>query len=55
VPSWQGRTTRGSTLLGKPFGLPLFADRLLEAGFTEPEAHTMAVVNSRAVAAAGSA
>lgn len=42
-----------SSDLGQPFnppvedGLALFADRLLEAGFTEQEVHTMAVVNSR--------
>jgi hypothetical protein len=48
-----------SSDLGQPFnppvedGLALFADRLLEAGFTEPEVHTMAVTNSRAVAAGG--
>ncbi|GAA3729840.1 DUF6282 family protein [Plantactinospora mayteni] len=47
-----------SSDLGQPFnppvedGLALFADRLLEAGFTEQEVHTMAVVNSRQVAAA---
>ncbi|MGX7671484.1 DUF6282 family protein [Plantactinospora sp. DSM 117369] len=47
-----------SSDLGQPFnppvedGLALFADRLLEAGFTEQEVHTMAVVNSRHVAAA---
>jgi hypothetical protein len=48
-----------SSDLGQPFnppvedGLPLFADRLLEAGFTEDEVHTMAVTNSRFVAAPG--
>jgi hypothetical protein len=42
-----------SSDLGQPFnppvedGLALFADRLLAAGFTEDEVHTMAVVNSR--------
>ncbi|MGI5152864.1 DUF6282 family protein [Plantactinospora sp. CA-294935] len=47
-----------SSDLGQPFnppvedGLALFADRLLEAGFTEQEVHTMAVVNSRHMAAA---
>jgi Family of unknown function (DUF6282) len=47
-----------SSDLGQPFnppvedGLALFADRLLEAGFTEGEVHTMAVTNSRAMAAA---
>ncbi|MEO3924187.1 DUF6282 family protein [Micromonosporaceae bacterium B7E4] len=47
-----------SSDLGQPFnppvedGLALFADRLLDAGFTEQEVHTMAVVNSRHVAAA---
>jgi hypothetical protein len=47
-----------SSDLGQPFnppvedGLALFADRLLEAGFTEQEVHTMAVVNSQHVAAA---
>jgi len=46
-----------SSDLGQPFnppvedGLPLFADRLLEAGFTEDEVQTMAVANSRLVAA----
>ena len=46
-----------SSDLGQPFnppvedGLPLFADRLLAAGFTEDEVHTMAVANSRFVAA----
>jgi hypothetical protein len=49
-----------SSDLGQPFnppvedGLALFADRLLEAGFTEAEVHTMAVTNSRALAAAPS-
>ncbi|MBF9131089.1 cytosolic protein [Plantactinospora sp. S1510] len=48
-----------SSDLGQPFnppvedGLALFADRLLEAGFTEQEVHVMAVVNSRNLAAAG--
>ncbi|MDG4828475.1 DUF6282 family protein [Solwaraspora sp. WMMD1047] len=47
-----------SSDLGQPFnppvedGLALFADRLLDAGFTEQEVHTMAVVNSRRIAAA---
>ena len=47
-----------SSDLGQPFnppvedGLALFADRLLDAGFTEQEIHTMAVVNSRHIAAA---
>lgn len=42
-----------SSDLGQPFnppvedGLPLLADRLLDAGFTEQEVHTMAVDNSR--------
>jgi hypothetical protein len=42
-----------SSDLGQPFnppvedGLALFADRLLEAGFSEDEVHTMAVRNSR--------
>ena len=46
-----------SSDLGQPFnppvedGLALLADRLLAAGFTEEEVHTMAVVNSRRVAA----
>jgi hypothetical protein len=46
-----------SSDLGQPFnppvedGLPLFADRLLEAGFTSDEVRTMAVTNSRRVAA----
>jgi hypothetical protein len=50
-----------SSDLGQPFnppvedGLALFADRLLQAGFTEAEVHTMAVTNSRALAAAPSA
>ncbi|TYB93909.1 cytosolic protein [Micromonospora sp. WP24] len=45
-----------SSDLGQPFnppvedGLALFADRLLEAGFSEEEVHTMAVVNSRRLA-----
>jgi hypothetical protein len=47
-----------SSDLGQPFnppvedGLALFADRLLEAGFSEDDVHTMAVRNSRFVAAA---
>jgi hypothetical protein len=47
-----------SSDLGQPFnppvedGLALFADRLLEAGFSEDEVHVMAVVNSRRVGAA---
>ena len=47
-----------SSDLGQPFnppvedGLPLFVDRLLEAGFTEREVTTMAVTNSQFVAAA---
>ncbi|MEU8182089.1 DUF6282 family protein [Micromonospora sp. NPDC049044] len=47
-----------SSDLGQPFnppvedGLALFADRLLDAGFSEQDIHTMAVVNSRRVAAA---
>lgn len=46
-----------SSDLGQPFnppvedGLALFADRLLHAGFTEDEVRTMAVTNSRFVAA----
>ncbi|WP_433296399.1 DUF6282 family protein [Actinoplanes sp. CA-030573] len=46
-----------SSDLGQPFnppvedGLALFADRLLEAGFTPDEVRTMAVENSRFVAA----
>ena len=46
-----------SSDLGQPFnppvedGLALFADRLLEAGFAPDEIHTMAVTNSRAIAA----
>ena len=46
-----------SSDLGQPFnppvedGLALFADRLLAAGFTEDEVHTMAVTNSRMIAA----
>ncbi|GAA0479406.1 hypothetical protein Aca07nite_86730 [Actinoplanes capillaceus] len=46
-----------SSDLGQPFnppvedGLALFADRLLGAGLTEAEIHTMAVVNSRFIAA----
>ncbi|GGN60325.1 hypothetical protein GCM10010112_16490 [Actinoplanes lobatus] len=45
-----------SSDLGQPFnppvedGLALFADRLLGAGFTEAEIHTMAVANSRFIA-----
>lgn len=45
-----------SSDLGQPFnppvedGLALFADKLLEAGFSSDEVYTMAVVNSRAVA-----
>ncbi|GAA0519870.1 hypothetical protein Ade02nite_81100 [Paractinoplanes deccanensis] len=45
-----------SSDLGQPFnppvedGLALFADRLLEAGFTPDEIHTMAVTNSRRLA-----
>ncbi|MBW6436067.1 cytosolic protein [Actinoplanes hulinensis] len=45
-----------SSDLGQPFnppvedGLALFADRLLGAGFTSAEIHTMAVVNSRFIA-----
>jgi hypothetical protein len=35
-------------------GLGLMADRLLAAGFTEEEVHTMAVVNTRRLAGAGS-
>jgi hypothetical protein len=30
----------------------LFADKLLEAGFSEDDVHTMAVVNTRAIGAA---
>ncbi|MFD0967498.1 DUF6282 family protein [Plantactinospora endophytica] len=47
-----------SSDLGQPFnppvedGLALFADRLLDAGFTEQEVRTMAVDNSRHLAAA---
>ena len=47
-----------STDLGQPAnppvedGLALFADRLLEAGFSEEDVHTMAVVNTRALAGA---
>jgi Family of unknown function (DUF6282) len=33
-------------------GLPLMADRLLEAGFSEEDIHTMAVVNTRKLAGA---
>jgi hypothetical protein len=44
-----------SSDLGQPFnppvedGLALFAGKLLEAGFSEDDVHTMAVVNSRAI------
>jgi hypothetical protein len=47
-----------SSDLGQPFnppvedGLPLLADRLLAAGFTEPEIRTMAVDNTRRLAGA---
>ena len=47
-----------STDLGQTFnppvedGLALFADRFLEAGFTEEEVHTMAVKNTRRLAGA---
>ncbi|GIJ50534.1 hypothetical protein Val02_74200 [Virgisporangium aliadipatigenens] len=47
-----------SSDLGQPFnppvedGLALLADRLLEAGFTEAEVHTMAVTNTRRIGAA---
>jgi hypothetical protein len=47
-----------STDLGQPAnppvedGLALMADRLLEAGFTGDEVHTMAVVNTRMLAGA---
>jgi hypothetical protein len=47
-----------SSDLGQPFnppvedGLALLADRLLAAGFSEDEVHTMAVVNSRRLAVA---
>ena len=47
-----------STDLGQPAnppvedGLALMADRLLEAGFTEDDVHTMAVVNTRMLAGA---
>jgi len=50
-----------SSDLGQPFnppvedGLALFADRLLEAGFTDGEVHTMAVANSRRMAAPATA
>ncbi|ROT31652.1 DUF6282 family protein [Micromonospora sp. HM5-17] len=50
-----------SSDLGQPFnppvedGLALFADRLLEAGFTEEEVRTMAVENSRWLAAPATA
>jgi hypothetical protein len=46
-----------SSDLGQPFnppvedGLALMADRFLDAGFTEDEVHTMAVSNTRALAA----
>ena len=46
-----------SSALGQPFnppvedGLALFADRLLAAGFSQDEVRTMAVTNSRFVAA----
>jgi hypothetical protein len=46
-----------SSDLGQPFnppvedGLALFADRLLEAGFSEDEIHTMAVTNTRGMSA----
>ncbi|GGK77302.1 DUF6282 family protein [Mangrovihabitans endophyticus] len=46
-----------SSDLGQPFnppvedGLPLFAERLLDAGFSEAEVRTMAVTNSRMLAA----
>jgi hypothetical protein len=46
-----------SSDLGQPFnppvedGLALLADRLLAAGFTEDEVHTMAVINSRQLGA----
>jgi len=49
-----------SSDLGQPFnppvedGLALMADRLLDAGFSEEEARTMAVTNTRRVAAASS-
>jgi hypothetical protein len=45
-----------STDLGQPQnppvqdGLALFADRLLEAGFSEAEVRTMAVTNTRKLA-----
>jgi hypothetical protein len=45
-----------STDLGQVFnppvedGLALFADKFLEAGFTEQEVHTMAVTNTRRLA-----
>lgn len=47
-----------SSDLGQPFnppvedGLALLADRLLDAGFSEDEVHTMAVINTRHVALA---
>jgi hypothetical protein len=47
-----------STDLGQPQnppvedGLALFADRLLEAGFSDDDVHTMAVVNTRTLAGA---
>ncbi|MFY1690334.1 DUF6282 family protein [Plantactinospora sp. WMMB782] len=49
-----------SSDLGQPFnppvedGLALFADRLLEAGFSEPDVRTMAVENSRRLATTSS-
>lgn len=48
-----------SSDLGQPFnppveeGLPLMADFLLDAGFSEEEVHTMAVTNTMALASAG--
>jgi hypothetical protein len=48
-----------SSDLGQPFnppvedGLALFADRLIEAGFSEQDVRTMAVTNSRYLAATG--
>jgi hypothetical protein len=45
-----------STDLGQPAnppvedGLALMADRLLDAGFADDDVHTMAVVNTRALA-----
>jgi hypothetical protein len=47
-----------SSDLGQPFnppvedGLALFADKLLEAGFSKDDVHTMAVVNTRTIGAA---